>query len=146
VLEDVLVEDIDLPEDSIGIPDPELRLAGMTALHAVFAHRRHACGFQSPLELDQLFGATYAETCVVEVAACRRAIRDQRQHQGRLRQLELGVVGPHLRRFRSEEYPVERDGPLKVGHVQRGVELQQAGVNCVGHDADVMLRFEDRAT
>src|SRR5436190_12118113 len=78
VLLDVLVEDVDLPERPVGIVDPELRLARVTAFDALFALRPHSCRFEAPLHVDELFGGSHAETDMIQMAARLRLARNQR--------------------------------------------------------------------
>ena len=54
-----------------------------------------------------------------------RRAGDQREHEGRLRQLELGVVTAALGRFHAKERAEELDRPVEAADCQGEVELAQ---------------------
>ena len=94
VIVDVFVKDVDLPQRAVRIADPELGLPRVAALDALFALGLEAGRFEPALDLDQLLGGPDAKPDMVQGAAGRPAARDERQHQRRFGELELGVVLP----------------------------------------------------
>ena len=68
-LPDVFMEDVDLPQRSIRIADPELRLSCVAAFHTVLPLGRHAGRFEAMLDRDELFGIADAQASVVEIPA-----------------------------------------------------------------------------
>ena len=130
---DVVVKDVDFPERAVRIGDPELRLPRVAALDAFLPFGVEPGRLEAALNLDQLLGAAHAQPDVIEVAAGAGPAGNQRQHQRRLCQIELGVVGSDLGRLGSEQDAVERDGAVQVRDVERCVELAQALINRASH-------------
>jgi hypothetical protein len=118
----VFFERIDLPHIAVGIMDPELGLPGIAAFDPFFPHGADAGEFEPPLHFDESGGIRHAEAQVIERAAGLVFERFQRQHEGRVVQLELGIVGAALGRFRIEEGAEKGNGAVKVGDIQRKME------------------------
>ena len=130
---DVVVKDVDFPERAVRIGDPELRLPRVTALDAFLPLGVEPGGLEAALNLDQLLGVSHAQPDVIEVAAGAGPAGNQRQHERRLRQIELGVVGSDLGRLGAEQHAVERDRAVEIRDVERGVELAQGVVDRASH-------------
>jgi hypothetical protein len=135
VLIDILVEDVDLPERRIRISDPELRLPRVAALDAFLTFGAMAGRLEPLLDLDELLRGADAEPDVIQVAARARLARNERQHERRLGEVELRVVGAHLGRLRAEQRPIEGDRAAEIGHVERRVEFPQSVIDCASHDS-----------
>src|SRR5262249_2418384 len=71
----------------------------------------------------QLFDGDESQPQVVERTAGAGALRLEGKDKGRVVDLELRVVRIELRRGGAQEGGVELDRPGQVGHVQRGVKL-----------------------
>ena len=85
---------------------------------------------------------------MIEVAAGAGPAGNQRQHERRLCQIELGVVRSDLCRLGSEQHAVERDGAVEIRDVERCVELAQGVVDRASHgcyltDTGVRARHRD---
>src|SRR5262245_46137481 len=117
------MEDIDLPQIGIGISHPEFRLPGIAALDPILPLRPKTGALQPGLELDQLFGIHDPKPQMVERAAVSIGNGFERQHQWRLLQLELCVIGMMFQRRSSKEGLVKSNGPFQVGHIQADMEL-----------------------
>ena len=125
----VLVEDVDLPQRLVGVAHPELGLLRVAALDAVLALGVHPGQLEPALDGDQFLAVPHPEPDVVQVPARGRPARNQREHQRRLGDVELGVVVLDLGRLGTEQHPVERNRPGDVGDVQRSVKLDESCVD-----------------
>ena len=124
---DVLIERVDFPQRLIRVGDPELGLPGVAALHALLAPRVQAGLFEAHLHGDQGGGIGHTEAEVIERSAGTLRRRLQRQHQRRIVQLELGVIGAALGRLAAKQDAIEGDRSLQVGDVERQMKADRGG-------------------
>src|SRR5262249_32869356 len=111
--------------------------AGVTALYSLLALSPDARGFQSALYRHESFSVAETETRVIKGATGGHARRLQRQHQRRIVQLELGVIGPPLGRSHAEQHGVERYRPVQVRDIQGKVESDgRRHRQCLAHEND----------
>jgi hypothetical protein len=146
MLVDVVVKDVDFPERAVGIGDPEFRLPRVTAVDALLSLGVKPGGLEATLNLDELLRVSHAQPHVIQVAACAGPARNQRQHERRLCQIELGVVRSDLGRLGAEEHAVERDGAAEVCHAERCVELAQGVVDGASHGCHLKKQRAGRAS
>src|SRR5262249_24987594 len=128
---EIFVERVDLPHVAIGIVDPELRLAGVAAFDPFFALGADAGTFEPPLHLNQRRRIGHAEAEMVQVAPRLSLERLQRQHERRIVELKLGIIGSALRRLDAEERTKKLDRLVEVADVEREMKLR-GRLRCLG--------------